>query len=69
MYATRWLEEEFHKALKTGMDAEGTQLETAAAWFAIVAMRKCRCAALDRYARASAVNTRKHGGILGIEST
>jgi hypothetical protein len=39
MYATRWLEEEFHKALKTGMDAEGTQLETAEAWFAIVAMK------------------------------
>lgn len=39
MYTTRWLEEEFHKALKTGMDAEGAQLETAAAWFAIVAMK------------------------------
>ncbi len=39
MYATRWLEEEFHKALKTGMDAEGAQLETAEAWFAIVAMK------------------------------
>lgn len=39
MYATRWLEEEFHKAIKTGMDAEGTQLKTAAAWFAVVAMK------------------------------
>lgn len=39
MYATRWLEEEFHKALKTGMDAEGPQLKTAAAWFAVVAMK------------------------------
>src|SRR5215813_6857647 len=39
MYSTRWLEEEFHKALKTGMDAEGAQLETAAAWFAMVAMK------------------------------
>jgi hypothetical protein len=39
MYATRWLEEEFHKALKTGMDAEGAQLETAKAWFALVAMK------------------------------
>jgi hypothetical protein len=39
MYATRWLEEEFHKALKTGMDAEGTQLKIAEAWFAIVAMK------------------------------
>jgi hypothetical protein len=39
MYAIRWLEEEFHKALKTGMDAEGTQLESAEAWFAIVAMK------------------------------
>lgn len=39
IYATRWLEEEFHKALKTGMDAEGAQLETAVAWFALVAMK------------------------------
>ena len=39
MYTTRWLEEEFHKALKTGMDAEGTQLKTAAAWFSIVAIK------------------------------
>jgi len=39
MYGTRWLEEEFHKALKTGMDAEGTQLEAPEAWFAIVAMK------------------------------
>lgn len=39
MYATRWLEEEFHKALKTGMDAEGPQLKTAKAWFSIVAIK------------------------------
>ena len=39
MYATRWLEEEFHKALKTGMDAEGPQLKTAQAWFSIVAIK------------------------------
>lgn len=39
MYATRWLEEEFHKAIKTGMDAEGTQLEKAKAWFAVIAMK------------------------------
>lgn len=39
MYATRWLEEEFHKALKTGMDAEGPQLKTARAWFSIVAIK------------------------------
>jgi hypothetical protein len=39
MYSTRWLEEDFHKAIKTGMDAEGTQLKTAEAWFAVVAMK------------------------------
>ncbi|HEX4949631.1 MAG TPA: IS4 family transposase [Blastocatellia bacterium] len=39
MYATRWLEEEFHKALKTGMEAEGSQLKTAPAWFSIVAIK------------------------------
>jgi hypothetical protein len=34
MYATRWLIEEFHKALKTGMGVERLQLTTAPAWFA-----------------------------------
>ncbi len=38
MYATRWLEEEFHKALKTGMGLEQHQLKSAAAWFALTAM-------------------------------
>lgn len=39
IYATRWLEEEFHKALKTGMAAEAMQLITAHEWFAAVAMK------------------------------
>jgi hypothetical protein len=39
MYATRWLEEEFHKALKTGMDAESLQLATAHEWFAAMALK------------------------------
>lgn len=38
MYATRWLEEEFHKALKTGMGVERLQLTTAHAWFAATAL-------------------------------
>jgi hypothetical protein len=38
MYASRWLVEEFHKALKTGMDAEGLQLTKAKPWFAAVAL-------------------------------
>jgi hypothetical protein len=38
MYATRWLEEEFHKALKTGMGLEHLQLTTARAWFAVTAL-------------------------------
>lgn len=38
IYSTRWLEEEFHKALKTGMGAERLQLTTAHAWFAAIAM-------------------------------
>jgi hypothetical protein len=37
MYATRWLEEEFHKALKTGMGVEQLQLTTAPEWFAATA--------------------------------
>lgn len=39
IYATRWLEEEFHKALKTGTDAEAMQLKSAHQWFAAVAMK------------------------------
>jgi hypothetical protein len=38
IYSTRWLEEEFHKALKTGMGAERLQLTTAHGWFAAIAM-------------------------------
>jgi hypothetical protein len=34
MYATRWIEEEFHKALKTGLGVERLQLTTAHEWFA-----------------------------------
>lgn len=37
-YATRWLIEEFHKALKTGVGAEKLQLESAAAIFAAIAI-------------------------------
>lgn len=38
IYATRWLEEEFHKALKTGMGLEQWQLETGHEWFAATAL-------------------------------
>lgn len=38
-YATRWLIEEFHKALKTGNRAEDLQLETAARLFAAIAIK------------------------------
>jgi hypothetical protein len=38
MYATRWLEEEFHKALKTGLGVERLQLTTAHEWFAATAV-------------------------------
>lgn len=38
-YSTRWLIEEFHKALKTGTKAEKLQLETADALFASIAIK------------------------------
>jgi hypothetical protein len=38
MYATRWLEEEFHKALKPGLGVERLQLTTAHEWFAATAV-------------------------------
>jgi IS4 transposase len=37
-YATRWVIEEFHKALKTGLGAERLQLETAHRLFAAISM-------------------------------
>ena len=39
VYSTRWLIEEFHKALKTGNRAEELQLETAEALFAAIAIK------------------------------
>lgn len=38
-YSTRWLIEEFHKALKSGTKAEELQLETAEALFASIAIK------------------------------
>jgi hypothetical protein len=38
-YSTRWLIEEFHKALKTGTKAEKLQLETAESLFAAIAIK------------------------------
>jgi hypothetical protein len=37
-YSTRWLIEEYHKAIKTGLGAERLQLESAARLFAAVAI-------------------------------
>lgn len=39
VYSTRWLIEEFHKALKTGNKAEDLQLETAEGLFAAIAIK------------------------------
>lgn len=39
IYSTRWLIEEFHKALKTGTKAEALQLETADGLFAAIAIK------------------------------
>ena len=38
MYATRWIVEEFHKGLKSGLGAERLQLETAGRLFAAIAV-------------------------------
>ncbi|MGD0093561.1 MAG: IS4 family transposase, partial [Planctomycetota bacterium] len=38
LYAARWLVEEYHKALKTGTGVEESQLETAAALEALIAV-------------------------------
>ena len=37
-YATRWIIEEYHKAIKTGLGAERLQLESAERLFAAIAI-------------------------------
>ena len=39
-YSTRWMIEEYHKAIKTGLGAERLQLESAERWFAAIAIMR-----------------------------
>lgn len=47
-YTLRWLIEEYHKSLKTGVGAEKSQLETAAAYFALLGIHSIVAARLLR---------------------
>lgn len=70
MYATRWLEEEFHKALKTGLGLERQQMESADAWFAVTALMSVvavRLIALREVVRAAPAAPADQAGLTQAE--
>lgn len=69
-YATRWLIEEFHKVLKTGLGAERLQLEHAERIFAAVALMSVvatRLLALREWVRLIPEALAEHGGRAALE--
>jgi hypothetical protein len=69
-YATRWLIEEFHKVLKTGLGAERLQLEHAERIFAAVALMSVvatRLLALREWVRLIPEALAEHGGLAALE--
>jgi hypothetical protein len=64
-YSTRWLIEEFHKALKSGVGAERLQLETAeglCAAVAIMSVVALRLIALREYVRMTPEHPAEEAG-------
>lgn len=69
-YATRWLIEEFHKVLKTGLGAERLQLERAERIFAAVALMSVvatRLLALREWVRLIPAAPAEQGGLTAVE--
>lgn len=69
-YATRWVIEEFHKALKTGLGAERLQLETAHRLFAAISIMSIvalRLVNLKEYLRVSPEAPAEASGIEPLE--
>ena len=69
-YATRWLIEEFHKALKTGLGADKLQLETGARLKAAVALMSVvavRLLALKEQARVDPQAPAEKSGLDAVE--
>jgi Transposase DNA-binding len=69
-YASRWLIEEYHKCLKTGLGADDLQLETAARLFnaiAIMAIVAVRLLALKELVHLNADNPASSSGLSALE--
>ena len=68
-YASRWLIEDFHKALKTGLGAEKLQLQTAARLFAAVALLSVVALALVDMREKSRLQPDLPATAAGLEAT
>ena len=68
-YASRWIIEDFHKALKTGMGAEKLQLQTAARLFAAVAVLSVVALALVDLRENSRLQPDAPATAAGLETT
>jgi hypothetical protein len=65
-YASRWLIEEFHKALKTGMGAERLQLESGQGLFAAIAMMSVVALRLIRLKEQVRIDANAEAGTAGF---
>ncbi|HTE20434.1 MAG TPA: IS4 family transposase [Armatimonadota bacterium] len=68
-YASRWLIEDFHKALKTGLGAEKLQLQTAERLFAAVALLSVVALALVDLREKSRLQPELPATAAGLEAT
>ena len=68
-YASRWLIEDFHKALKTGLRAEKRQLQTAARLFAAVTLLSVVALALVDLREKSRLEPDLPAGAAGLTAT
>ncbi|QIL78458.1 IS4 family transposase [Hymenobacter sp. HDW8] len=68
-YASRWIIEDFHKALKTGLRAEKLQLQTGPRLFAAVALLSVVALALVDLRERSRVEPNRAACDAGLEST
>jgi hypothetical protein len=68
-YSSRWLIEEFHKALKSGMGAERLQLESKEGLFAAIAMMSVVALRLVRIKEQVRIDAKKEAVASGLNET
>ena len=67
-YASRWLIEDFHKALNTGLGAEKLQLQTADRLFAAIALMSVIALSLVDWREKSRLQPQLPAQALGLEA-